>query len=71
MSADEPDPDESDVPSADAESIPDSVDAPTESKSVTVARESLREALQYYEAGRPGYAGKFIRRALEELEDSE
>jgi len=68
MSTDEPDPDESDVPSADSQSIPDSVDAPTESKTVTVARESLHEALQYYEAGRPGYAGKFIRRALEELE---
>jgi len=68
MSADEPDPDESDVPSAESQSIPESVDAATESESATAARESLREALQYYEAGRPGYAGKFIRRALVELE---
>lgn len=28
-------------------------------------REDLREALDYLEAGRPGYAEKFIRRSLE------
>ena len=67
MSSDDYEPDESDVPSADTQSIPDSV-ADSEDTSRTEARESLREALQYYEAGRPGYAGKFIRKALEALE---
>ena len=69
MSSDDYEPDESDVPSADTQSIPDSVaDDTDEDTSRREARESLREALQYYEAGRPGYAGKFIRKALEALE---
>jgi len=68
MSSDEAEPDESDVPSAESQSIPDSVADDTEDTAAQEARESLREALQYYEAGRPGYAGKFIRKALEALE---
>jgi len=68
MSSDDYDPDESDVPSAESQSIPDSVADDTEDTAAQEARENLREALQYYEAGRPGYAGKFIRKALEALE---
>ena len=68
MSSDDYEPDESDVPSAESQSVPDSVADDTEDTSRTEARKNLREALQYYEAGRPGYAGKFIRKALEALE---
>ena len=69
MSSDDYEPDESDVPSAESQSIPDSVaDNTDEDTSRREARENLREALQYHEAGRPGYAGKFIRKALEALE---
>lgn len=68
MSSDDYELDESDVPSADTQSIPDSV---ADDTNATEAREALREAVQYYEAGRPGYAGKFIRRALEALEGEE